>query len=941
MTRALVLGLTTLTGFSGLVYEVAWEKYLATLLGSHSEATAAVLGLFLGGLAVGYALFGWVTRRRVAAGHGARLLLLYGAVEGAIGLHVLVFPILFEIVHGLSAALSPGATGLGFVVDVLLSALLIGPPAVLMGGTIPILTQVLPRDASDATRFHALVYAWNTAGAFVGALAAGFVLIPWLGLVHVMVAMGLVNLSAGAVFALLGLRGTAPRVDDGATRPVRVEARWAYSAAALLTGYAMMSLQTILIRVGGLSLGASQFTFSMVVAVFVLCIALGSFGVGIAKRVPHAALAICQWSLVALLFVLYAWLPHAPYAAHVVRSLFRDVDAAFHAYYAALFLGVLLLIGPVVVLSGATLPLIFDHLRRRFDDLGHVAGALYSWNTVGSLLGALLGGYALLFWLDLDQVYGVALLAQTVAALLLGWQVGGGARRASPWIAGVALIGLVAIGGWEPTSFAHGLFRTRQPIAHSYDGRDAMLAPYLERHDLVFYDDDPIQSVAVTEQESETGGVSRSIVNNGKSDGNTELDYPTMGLAALLPALLADRAERAFVIGFGTGVSVGELMVLPTMERVVVSEISPGVVAAAPYFDFANQGVTRSEKVEMLRTDAYRALIGSDQSFDVIVSEPSNPWVQGIEMLFSREFLEAARDRLRPGGVYAQWYHQYETDAASVELVLRTYAAVFDRVSVWYGLGPDLLLLGFQDEADPLDVERLARRVEEPVFRAGLARSGVASLAELLAHEILPLGVVRAAGLEGPVHSLYRPILGYRAARAFFRGARGELPFTGFGEAARVGRRNALLARYPGALRPEDVFEGFCSERWTDCVALLARWERAGPSAEATAARVRLANERVGGVGTTLTVPLVRSVARLVGPPPADPSGGPIPLEEAELATRQYVRFYSHALPFSPDALRALWRRCADPPDRPGACETGRAEVERLLADGTPLTQQP
>lgn len=936
MIRALVLALTTLTGFSGLVYEVAWEKYLATLLGSHSEATAAVLGLFLGGLAVGYSLFGALTRRRVAAGGGARLLVLYGAVEAAIGAYVLVFPLLFEGMHGVSAALSPGATGLGFVVDVFLSALLIGPPAVLMGATIPILTQVLPRDAEDATRFHALVYAFNTAGAFVGALAAGFVLVPQLGLVRVMIAMGMVNLFAGAVFVWLGLRGQAPPMQESAAPAARVEGAAAYSAAALLTGFAMMSLQTILIRVGGLSLGASQFTFSMVVAVFVLCIALGSFGVGLARRVPRSALALCQWALVAVLFALYALLPYAPYGAHVLRSLFRDVDAAFHAYHAALFLSILLLIGPVVILSGATLPLIFDHLRRRVVDLGRVAGALYSWNTVGSLLGALLGGYALLFWLDLDQVYGVALVAQSVAAFLLAWQVGGGPRRAAPWLTVAAVFGVIALGGWDPAAFAHGLFRTRQPIEHSYEGRAALLEPYRETHDLVFYEDDPIQSVAVTEQETDTGGFSRSIVNNGKSDGNTTLDYPTMALAALLPALLADQAESAFVIGFGTGVTVGELMVLPTMERVLVSEISPGVLDAAPLFDFANQGVTRSPKVELLRTDAYRALIGSDETFDVIVSEPSNPWVQGIEMLFSREFLETARDRLRPGGVYAQWYHQYETDAASVELVLRTYAEVFDRVSVWYGLGPDLILLGFQDEADPLDLGRLERRVASPVYREALARSGVESLGELLTREILPLGVVHAAGLEGPTHSLYAPILGYRAARAFFRGARGELPYTGFGEAARVGRRNALLSRYAGPVRPEDLFDGFCSFRWTDCVALLARWEQADPNAAATAARVQLANENAHVFGAGLTVPLVRAVARLVGPVAEDAARTSIPYDEAELATRQYFRFYTHALPLSPDALRDLWRRCADPADRPGACAAGRAETERMLEDGVP-----
>ena len=183
LVRATALLLTVLTGFSGLVYEVTWQKYLATLLGSHSEATAAVLALFLGGLSVGYALFGarHAARRRSAPqarGEAPRLLLLYGAVEAGIGVYALLFPWLFRAVHALSLAIPHEAGGVGFALDVALSALLVLPPAVLMGGTIPILTQALSRSLDDATRLHAQVYAFNTAGAFVGALAAAFVLIP-------------------------------------------------------------------------------------------------------------------------------------------------------------------------------------------------------------------------------------------------------------------------------------------------------------------------------------------------------------------------------------------------------------------------------------------------------------------------------------------------------------------------------------------------------------------------------------------------------------------------------------------------------------------------------------------------------------------------------------------------------------------------------------------
>src|SRR5882672_9360182 len=202
MLRPAVLALTVLTGFTGLAYEVTWQKYLGILLGAHSEATAAVLGLFLGGLSLGYWIFGALTRRLVLrgrrSGRPAPLLAVYGAVEAGIGLYCVLFPSLFPWVRSASVWLPTGSGALGFAVDVLLAAVLIVPPATLMGGTIPILTQALARSLSDATRLHALIYGWNTAGAFAGALAAGFFLIEWLGLDGVQHTLGWVNVGAGA-----------------------------------------------------------------------------------------------------------------------------------------------------------------------------------------------------------------------------------------------------------------------------------------------------------------------------------------------------------------------------------------------------------------------------------------------------------------------------------------------------------------------------------------------------------------------------------------------------------------------------------------------------------------------------------------------------------------------------------------------------------------------
>jgi spermidine synthase len=945
VTRLLALLLTTVTGFSGLVYEVTWQKYLATLLGSHSEATAAVLGLFLGGMAAGYALFGKLTRRLVsraeAAGRPPRVLLAYGVVEAAIGLYAFAFPVLFAAVQRLSFAIPHGPGGIGFAVDVGLSALLIGPPAILMGATIPVLTQALARSLDDATRFHAFVYAFNTAGAFAGALAAGFVLLPWLGLVGTLFAMGTLNLAAGAIFALLGLRARPVARLEGSVEgsPARGSLT-SYAFVAVLVGFAMMAIQTTLMRLGGLSFGSSEYTFAMVVAVFVLCIALGSFAVSALPRIPAAFLLIDLWALVLLLYLLYDLLPQGPYWIHVLRTSFPNADAAFLPFHAAGFGGVLAVIGLPVLLSGATLPLLFHQLRREVGELGAVAGQLYSWNTLGSLAGALLGGYALLFWLDLHHVYRIAVGSLVLAASVVTARL---TRLPQP-ISAIALLllGVAALAvraPWNPDMMSAGLFRIRQAKSFTQLGPAAFQKSQADQFWIRFYDDDPSVTVTVTEFPAAKRQLSRSIITNGKPDGNTAGDYTTMGMVAVVPALLADRMERAFVIGFGTGITAGEFASLDSTREVVVAEISSGVLRAAPLFDFSNQNASRHPKIRLVRSDAYRALMRSEGLFDVIVSEPSNPWVTGVEMLFSREFLEAARDRLSPGGVYAQWFHQYETSAETVELVLRTYASVFDHVSVWFTLRSDLMILGLNEQRPALDLERILRRTRRPDVVRALRRLNVNSPAALLAHELLPLGVVHAAQLEGPIHTLLWPRLSHVAGRAFFRGGTGRLPFTGYGEAARIGRQNSLLRRYfehwqgdvPAEVRASAIRE-VCRQRSTSCATLLADWQRQTPDSPELAELTREATRQVAFPGP-LDPQVISKLAVLFGgdSPTAQDS---IPISAARQATQRYTRFYHHATPFSADGLLRIWSRCAPDPKTPRSCAQGTRRAQALLLDG-------
>ena len=434
--------------------------------------------------------------------------------------------------------------------------------------------------------------------------------------------------------------------------------------------------------------------------------------------------------------------------------------------------------------------------------------------------------------------------------------------------------------------------------------------------------------MTVQEYQKPGGGRSISIVSNGKSDGNTFMDYMTMGLAATLPALMAEKAERAFVIGWGTGITAGELAALESMKRVDVAEISPAVMEAAPLFDFASLAATRNPKIHVVQSDAYRALMRADERYDLIISEPSNPWVTGVEMLFSREFLLAAKERLTRGGVYAQWFHQYETDADTVALVLRTYTEVFEHVAVWAAGYNDLLLLGLDDPSSAIDHFRLEERASRRDFAASLGRLGIASFPALLAHERIPVGVLHAAQLQGPIHTLYHPLLNDWAGRAFFRGDIGRIPFLGYGDLARIARENSMVhgysLRFSGGL-PDQARSQMIREAYRSlgpvAETLMAQWIAEKPDSkifEETRAWMQAA---VSGEGKKKPLgPLgferVKRLAplfekRLEGDSNITP-------EISRQAQEDFIRFYHHAAPFEGDALLRIW----------GGCREGRQSFE-------------
>ena len=782
--RRAILCLTFATGGAGLIYQVVWQRYLARLLGNDSLATATVLAVFLAGLSLGY--WAWGRRSLRAAG----LLRTYALLECAIGVWALAFPVWFAWVDRWTSSWrleTPASLAAGGAFSAIV---LIGVPTFCMGGTVPILTRALTRLLDNATRTHALVYAINTAGAVAGALVTGFFLIHRFGMPGTLRLGAILNIVAGLYF--LGLSRRHVQDTPDAPRPAfAAETRlaWRLCAVAALSGFAFMSLESMWIRFAQLSVGASSFNFSLVVAAVVLAIALGAWLAG--RRSPRSPEALFrnQFAAAVSLAALFATLDLWPWFAYRIRTLFPSTDAGFVAFHAAIFVALVAAVGIPAGLMGATLPLTFDAAAKTLRSVGRQAGALLGWNAVGSLLGGLLGGYVLLARLNLGETYVAALLTVVASA----WIAASPLRRARVGSLSALTLAIILLAAWfpyDPLRFAVGTFRLRETIQQDESGPSGFYESYYRSRTVLAYRDSPEGTFAVVENlmpsqlltrdfpvlaaeffENEpyrgtVGALPRSIVVNGKSDSSTYYDRETLRLSAHLPALFGVVPEHALVIGLGTGVTAGELTLYPGIKRIRVVEISPAVNDFLIFFDAATHGLREDPRYEPVTGDAFRVLRRSEERFDLIVSEPSNPWVLGVDQLFSREFYALIGKRLARDGIFVQWIQRYATTQEVYDTVVRTLRNEFPHLRAFRGAEHDDL---FVASRTPLIDERLAGLgkflLEHSVIRRSLAEIDVLGVEDLLLRELR----IPQTPDEGGIETLDRPRIHHLSGRAFFR----------------------------------------------------------------------------------------------------------------------------------------------------------------------------
>lgn len=770
--------LVFLTGAAGLVYQVVWQQYLARILGSEHAATAIVLAVFLGGLAAGYLISGalsrWVKNSFAA----------YAVLEGVIGVWALIFPWLFWAVDSMTARWSFSPPFFMILQGTLTAAVLIGLPTMCMGGTVPLLTRALSETLDESTSIHARVYAINTLGAFVGAISAGFLLVPALGLPDSLSLAACLNLLAAGYFAFRAKRAVPqirpPEEQAMESAPRRYPVGILYTVA-FLSGAYVMTLENVLIRVADLAMGSSTYSFSLIVGVFVLCIGTGSLIIGGAKRLSPRALIWNQVLLTLAMLCVFTTLDKWPYAAHLLRIGFQSNIVGFwwHKLGALIVLGLLLAVP--IGLAGATLPIAFHELRRNLDRVGWYSGLLFFWNLLGAVAGSLIGGWLLYVWMGNGRIFLAAVSLAGISAVVAGF------GRSWRWAAAavlpliISIVMLIKLPFHDPSHFAVGTFRHTAPFAETWKGPTAFYKSIFAALNILYYHDGPGATVAVVESKPEPPAATdaapvaasagaeppgRSIFVNGKSDSNTLADRETLKLLAEFGALFSQKRERALLIGLGTGVSVGELALHDEWKEISVAELLPGVAAALPLFSDATNRVQDDPRLRMRLGDAFRVLRRTPQTWDIIVSEPSNLWVRGIGQLFSREFYAIAKSRLAPGGVFVQWMQGYAVNAEILGRVGTTLRSEFKHVAAFRGTQYDFLFVATADELSDVHYDRAMNRMaENQRVRDSLQQIGVATKEDFARRRL------RGAFLE--VQGVYpetldQPRLHYLAGQAAF-----------------------------------------------------------------------------------------------------------------------------------------------------------------------------
>jgi spermidine synthase len=774
--KIIAILLFLLSGICGLIYEVAWSKYLALFIGSTGYSHMIVLAIYMGGLALGAFIFGKYSDKV------SNQLKLYGLLELGIGAYCLAYPFLIEITGnifiGMASAFDGSShRGVLLILKFILSFITLILPTVLMGGTLPILTRFLSKSISDSGKDVAKLYYINSLGAVIGTALAGFFLIRLHGLDNTVWIASSFNILIG-LFAILLAKSVkpniqlkiSPKVKDDSQHQVFSETAIRIAIfTAFASGFIAMLYELAWIRLLSNILGSTTYSFTLMLIAFISGIAIGSFIVSLViRKIKNlvAFLAICQYGTAVSMILTLPLYERLPYYLMKLSATIPNSPENFPTFLSLEFLFCFAIMLVPTIFSGMSLPVASRIANRDMRVLGKSIGGIFSINTIGSVAGVLITGLILIPLLGVKTSIEIGVILNGLLGLFILYKTGLSRQLKMAFTLFFVLIAVgyrILFPAWNENFLISGVFRTlyKQGVPSYSEFKKQQN----EGHKILWHKEGIDANVAV--RESQFGDtIQKSLVINGKADASTVADLQTQILLGQIPLMLNPNTGNALVIGLGSGITCGSVLTHPVKSLDVV-EIASEVVECNTFFTKENNNFMADDRVKIYIDDAITQLKTSSKKYDYIISEPSNPWIAGIGNLYSLEFFNVCKERLNPNGVLTQWFHCYDVNNDIFRLVLNTISNVFPFVSIWKVSDADIIILASANPLSP-DFDAMEFKMNQPQIAQDLARIKMFDVPTLLSTQVVSARNNPYVLIKNELNTAKKPLLEFLAPVALF-----------------------------------------------------------------------------------------------------------------------------------------------------------------------------
>ena len=752
------------SGATGLIYEVVWTRLLTLVMGNTHYSIATVLTAFMGGLALGSYAGGKVIDRRFNP------LAAYAFLELGIGLYCLIIPGLIDFAFPLFKWVylnwGDSYTQASMIRFSICVAILI-VPATFMGATLPVLSKFVSRDKAHIGKDVGTLYSINTFGAVFGAWASAFVFMRLWGVQSTIWMTALLNLAISAVIFLIfrpPVKGSITHEPESPLSPLDNREKLILLSFGF-SGMVALVYQIAWNRILSLLLGSSVYAFSLILTAFILGLALGTASFSRLLSRFGDPMRVYGFTQITIGVASLLSIPLFGTIPFVNRWIYANWGLQFDFIQFTNFLIIFALLFIPTFFMGAQFPLVIKLTTRKLETLGRHVGRIYACNTIGAIVGSFVAGFILIPELGLQTtlISGVFLnVLLGTAILMLGSRLNLSVKiYALPLFLIFCVLAAKSIGPWDKSVISSGSFMPYR-IA---DLKEAEL----KKNKILFFKEG--MHTTVTTELSVSGNIFLRV--NGKTDASLALDMRTQLLSGYLPMLLHPDPKSVLVVGQGSGITLGAVEQFPVNEIMLI-EISPAVIEGSRFFDPFNHHALDDDRVTLNLEDGRNHIALSDRTYDVIISEPSNPWISGVGALFTVNFFKLLKKRLNPGGVACIWVHT-NMSPDSFKSIIRSFSEEFPFVSMWESIaGDDYLLIGSEEEYG-LSYQKTRQYLSNETVGRDLGRISINNVPDLLSLMVMSRENLLKFSASAPLHTDDNSLLEFNAPEYVYKDERAVL----------------------------------------------------------------------------------------------------------------------------------------------------------------------